>query len=127
MSTSRLFRTSKPLRHAISSSTCSSSSSTNIVRCMNKAEFNGEKRVCGSADQRRSTVPIKTSVATSDRLLITTEPEVDPVIDLASLLADVIDAVLKVFRQILERRPWKLIQMLIERVRLCFYLIVYYF
>ncbi|KAJ0025046.1 hypothetical protein Pint_08891 [Pistacia integerrima] len=115
MATSRLFRTSKPLRHAISSSTCPSSSSTNTVRCMSKAGFNGEKRICGNADQMRSTVPIKTSVATSTRMLITTGPKVDPVIDLASLLADVIDAVLKVLRQILERRPWKLIQMLIER------------
>ncbi|KAJ0087474.1 hypothetical protein Patl1_09073 [Pistacia atlantica] len=115
MATSRLFRTSKPLRHAISSSTCPSSSSTNTVRCMSKAGFNGEKRICGNADQMRSTVPMKTSVATSNRMLITTGPKVDPVIDLASLLADVIDAVLKVLRQILERRPWKLIQMFIER------------
>ncbi|XP_044510065.1 uncharacterized protein LOC123228672 isoform X1 [Mangifera indica] len=104
MATSRLFLTAEPLRHAFSSSTCSSSSSTNAVRCMGKAGFNGEKRICGNADQRRPTLPTKTSVAPLDSLLITTKP------------ADFIDALLKVSRQILERRPWKSIQMLIERV-----------
>ncbi|XP_044510066.1 uncharacterized protein LOC123228672 isoform X2 [Mangifera indica] len=103
MATSRLFLTAEPLRHAFSSSTCSSSSSTNAVRCMGKAGFNGEKRICGNADQRRPTLPTKTSVAPLDSLLITTKP------------ADFIDALLKVSRQILERRPWKSIQMLIER------------
>lgn len=65
-------------------------------------------------------LPTKASVATSDRLLITTKPKVGPVIDLASSLAQVIDALLKILRQILEQRRWKLTQMVIERVRQCF-------
>ncbi|XP_044475845.1 uncharacterized protein LOC123203525 [Mangifera indica] len=119
MATSRLLRTSNPLRHAISSSsTCSSSSSssTNTVRCVSKAGLNGDKRICGNSDHGRSMLPTKASVAASDRLLITTKPEVGPVIDLASSLAQVIDALLKILRQILEQRRWKLTQMVIERV-----------
>ncbi|KAK1554366.1 hypothetical protein Q3G72_011205 [Acer saccharum] len=115
--TTRFLRTSRPSHNIISSS--SSSISARTVRCGGKAGFNnGDKRVYGNADQRKSTVPVKASVATSNSVRITKKPEVDGGIDLATLLANVKKAVLVlVLRPLLKRRPWRLqIQMFIERV-----------
>lgn len=123
MATTRLFRTSKPSRYVLSSSTCPSSSAK-TVRCLGKAGFNGETRVlCGNGDQRKSAVPVKASVATSKSLTIITKPDADRgLIDLAALLENVTAALLKVSRQVVKRRTWKLqIQMVIERVRFILY------
>lgn len=91
---------SKPLtsRHVLPSS-CSSSVKT--VRCSSDAGFNrGEARsVCSDTDRRKSAAPIKfkVSVATSDSLMITTQPEVGRGIDLPSLLVRFTHAVLNKF------------------------------
>ncbi|KAH7567330.1 hypothetical protein ACOSP7_010837 [Xanthoceras sorbifolium] len=117
--TTRFLRTSRPSHHAISSSSSSSSSlsARTTVRCVSKAGFNGDKRVSGNGDTRKSTVPVKASVATSNSLMITKKPVVDGGIDLATLLANVTNAMLVVSRTLVRRRPWRLpIQMFIERV-----------
>ncbi|TXG52299.1 hypothetical protein EZV62_021468 [Acer yangbiense] len=116
--TTRFLRTSRPSHNIISSSS-SSSISARTVRCGGKAGFNnGDKRVYGNGDQRKSTVPVKASVATSNSVMITKKPEVDGGIDLATLLPNVKKAMLVlVLRPLVIRRPRRLqIQMFIERV-----------
>lgn len=124
MATTRLLRTSsKPLRHVTNPSTASSTFTT--VKCTGKAAgVSGEKMVSGEGDKRKqSMVVVKASMATSESL-ITAEPRVNRGINLASLLATLVNALLKVLRPPVKRKPRKLqIQMLVEKVysSLCYW------
>lgn len=120
MSTTRLLRSSKPLRHVGPPSATSSPFST--VKCAGKATgLAGEKMVSGDHGdhKRKSTVAVKASVATSEGSLLTVEPpRVERgLIDLASLLATVSNALLKVLRPpALKSKQWKFqVQKLIEK------------
>lgn len=122
MSTTRLLRSSKPLRHVGPPSATSSPFST--VKCAGKATgLNGEKKMVSGDHgdhKRKSTVAVKASVATSQGSLLTVEPpRVERgLIDLASLLATVSNALLKVLRPpALKSKQWKFqVQKLIEKV-----------
>lgn len=116
MATTRLLRTTRPLGLGLPSSTASSSSSSFSVRCLNKAGFDGDKRVsenCG----RKPMVAVKATVAFS-KSLITAQPQVNRgILDLASLVANVSKATMILLRIAVKQRPRKFhLQMFIERV-----------
>ncbi|CAK7347652.1 unnamed protein product [Dovyalis caffra] len=120
MATTRLLRSSKPLRHVGPPSTTSSPFTK--VKCAGKATgLNGEKMVSRDHGdhKRKSTVAVKSSKVTSQGSLLTVEPpRVERgLIDLASLLAAVSHSLLKVFRRpALKPKQWKLqVQMFIEK------------
>lgn len=114
MATTRLLRTTRPLGLGLPSSTSSSSSSFS-VRCLNKAGFDGEKRVSENC-RRKPMVAVKASVAFS-KSLITAQPQVNRgLLDLASLVANVSKATMILLRIAVKQRPRKFhLQMFIER------------
>lgn len=122
MTTTRLLRSSKPLHHVGPPNTASSPFTS--VKCVGKATgFNGDKMVSGDHGdhKRKSTVAVKASVAASKDSLLTVEPPrvfERGLIDLASLLATVSNALRKVLRPpALKPKLWKFqVQKLIEKV-----------
>ena len=114
MATTRLLRATRPLGLGLPSSTSSSSSFS--VRCLNKAGFDGEKRVSENC-RRKPMVAVKALVAFS-KSLITAQPEVNRrLLDLASLVANVSKATMILLRIAVKQRPRKFhLQMFIERV-----------
>ncbi|KAF9668630.1 hypothetical protein SADUNF_Sadunf14G0023700 [Salix dunnii] len=121
MTTTRLLRSSKLLHHVAPPNTTSSPFTT--VKCVGKATgFNGDKMVSGDHGdhKRKSTVAVKASVAASKGSLLTVEPPrifERGLIDLASLLAMVSNALRKVLRPpALKPKLWKFqVQKLIEK------------
>ncbi|KAG5231007.1 UPF0114 domain-containing protein [Salix suchowensis] len=121
MTTTRLLRSSKPLHHVGPPNTASSPFTS--VKCVGKATgFNGDKMVSGDHGdhKRKSTVAVKASVAASKDSLLTVEPPrvfERGLIDLASLLATVSNALRKVLRPpALKPKLWKFqVQKLIEK------------
>lgn len=114
MATTRLLRTSRPLRLGLPSSSSTSLSAT-TVRCVSAAGFNGEKRVSGD-NERKPMVAVKASVAASESL-ITSKPQVNRgLLDLASLLANASLAAVFLLRMAVKLKPRKLlVQMFLER------------
>lgn len=115
MATTRLLRSSRPLRLGLTSSSSSSLSAT-TVRCVRAAGFNGEKRLSGD-NERKPMVAVKASVAASESL-ITSKPQVNRgLLDLASLLANANLAAVFLLRMAVKLKPRKLlVQMFLERV-----------
>ncbi|XP_023905405.2 uncharacterized protein LOC112017180 [Quercus suber] len=110
MATTRLLCTTMPLGLGLPSSSSSFS-----VRCLNKAGFDGEKRVSENC-RRKPMVAVKASVAFS-KSLITAQPQVNRgILDLASLVANVSKATMILLRIAVKQRPRKFhLQMFIER------------
>ncbi|KAM3710536.1 hypothetical protein ACB098_01G039000 [Castanea mollissima] len=115
MATTRLLRTTRPLGLGLPSSTSSSSSSSFSVRCLNKAGFDGDKRVSENC-RRKPMVAVKATVA-FPKSLITAQPQVNRgLLDLASLVANISKATMILLRIAVKRRPRKFhLQMFIER------------
>ncbi|XP_043808885.1 uncharacterized protein LOC110607169 [Manihot esculenta] len=117
MATTRSLRSRRPLGHVPPPG--SASSPVTAVKCIGKSTaglLGGEKMVSGADDERKSTATaVKASVAVKESL-INAEPRVDEGIDLASLLANVGNALFKVLRPAVKRKPWNLqVQMFIEK------------
>ncbi|KAJ9186645.1 hypothetical protein P3X46_002192 [Hevea brasiliensis] len=116
MTTTRFLRSSRPLPHAPPPGSTSSSVST--VKCIGKntSGLGGEKMVSRDGDKRRSTAAaVRASVAVRESLIIA-EPRVDEGIDLASLFTTVGNALFKLLRPAVKRKPWKVqVQTLIEK------------
>ncbi|KAF8377472.1 hypothetical protein HHK36_030851 [Tetracentron sinense] len=108
--TTRMLRTSRPLRFRLPSS-CPNSSSSSTLRCLNKVGATGEKRISG-----KSMEGVKASLV-SDAAVIASELQTKSQEGLASVAADFMDAVLKILRPPVIRKPWRLhAQILIQRV-----------
>ncbi|KAF2309949.1 hypothetical protein GH714_005731 [Hevea brasiliensis] len=116
MATTRLLRSFRPLRHVPPPGSTSSSVTTVKFIGKNTAGLGGEKMVSGDGDKRKSTAAaMKPSVSTNESL-ITAESRVDEGLDLSSLLATVCNALFKVLKPAVKRKPWNLqVQMLIEK------------
>ncbi|EEF52510.1 uncharacterized protein LOC8260922 isoform X1 [Ricinus communis] len=116
MTTTRMLPSYRPMHHVHPPGLASSSVST--VKCIGKTSgLGGEKMVSsGDCDKKKPKIAVKASVATT-KSLITAEQVVDRgLIDLASLLAIVGNALVKVLRPAVKRRQWKLqAQMLLEK------------
>lgn len=115
MATTRLLRTSRPLRLGLPSSSSSSLSAT-TVRCLSTAGFNGEKRVSGDSE-RKPMVAVKASMVASESL-ITSQPKLNRgLLDFASLLAKASLAAVFLLRMAVKLKPRKLlVQIFLERV-----------
>ncbi|KAF8410609.1 hypothetical protein HHK36_003141 [Tetracentron sinense] len=114
MATTRLLRTSRPLGLTLPSFCHNSTSSSTLIRCLNKAGATGDKRVSGNGE-RKSTVGVKALVASD--VLITSERHTKSDFHLASLVANFTDALLKILRPALKRKSRGLqAQMLIQKV-----------
>ncbi|GAV88488.1 UPF0114 domain-containing protein [Cephalotus follicularis] len=113
MATTRLLRSSKPLRHV--SPLSATSSSVAIIRCLSKAGFN-EGKMASGVGEWKSTVAVK---ATSESV-ITLKPGVNHHgLDMATLMSNVTNAMVKFLRPAVKRKPKKLkIQFFFERVLL---------
>ncbi|XP_048226941.1 uncharacterized protein LOC8260922 isoform X2 [Ricinus communis] len=126
MTTTRMLPSYRPMHHVHPPGLASSSVST--VKCIGKTSgLGGEKMVSsGDCDKKKPKIAVKASVATT-KSLITAEQVVDRgLIDLASLLAIVGNALVKVLRPAVKRRQWKLqAQMLLEKG--CFLILESYF
>ncbi|XP_022752249.1 uncharacterized protein LOC111300959 isoform X2 [Durio zibethinus] len=118
MATTRLLRSSnKPLGRLFSASSSWPSSPGKTVRCVSEGALNGEKKVC-ERSERKPTVAVKASVAaTKSTTVVISKPQVDWGRELASLLANAINAMRQVLRPVIKPRRWKLhVQMFIEKV-----------
>ncbi|XP_065881394.1 uncharacterized protein [Euphorbia lathyris] len=123
MSTTRLLlRSCKPLRHVSPSAASSSSSSVSTLKCQAKASgLGGEKKGSGSGsadlgDKRKSDGLAVKAAAT--RSLITLDPPAndEDIVDLASLLPFVRNALVKVLTPPVQPKSWKLhLQFAIEK------------
>ncbi|KAH0990405.1 hypothetical protein GBA52_001888 [Prunus armeniaca] len=119
MATTRLLRTFKPMTFHSSSS--SSSLPPKTLRCSSKAgSLSGEKRLGGKNDnhERKQTVVVKASMATSDTMSITLKPQVNRgrFAELVSLLTKTNRALLILLRTALKPKPSRQqVQMFIER------------
>ncbi|XVE94784.1 hypothetical protein REPUB_Repub02eG0039000 [Reevesia pubescens] len=117
MATTRLLRPSnKPLGRVFASSSSWSSSSVKTVRCISKGGLDGEKKL---SSERKPTGAVKASMAAAENsTIIISKPQVDWGRELASLLANAINAMRQVLiKPVIKPRPSKLhVQMLIEKV-----------
>ncbi|CAB4265793.1 unnamed protein product [Prunus armeniaca] len=119
MATTRLLRTFKPMTFHSSSS--SSSLPPKTLRCSSKAgSLSGEKRLGGKNDnhERKQTVVVEASMATSDTMSITLKPQVNRgrFAELVSLLTKTNRALLILLRTALKPKPSRQqVQMFIER------------
>lgn len=120
MAATRLLRTFKPMTFHSSSS--SSSLPLKTLRCWSMAgSLSGDKRLGGKNDnhERKQTVVVKASVATSDTMSITLKPQVNRgrLAELLSLLTKTARALLILLRTALKPKPSRQqVQMFIERV-----------
>ncbi|XVE55981.1 hypothetical protein DITRI_Ditri03aG0200900 [Diplodiscus trichospermus] len=118
MATTRLLRPSnRPLGRIFAASSSWPSSLVETVRFISKRGLDAEKKVCGNSE-RKPTVAVKASVAEAERTaLVISKPQVDWGREVASLLANAMNAMRQVLRPVVKPRPWKLhVQMLIEKV-----------
>jgi hypothetical protein len=126
MATTRLLRTSRPLRLGLPSSSSSPSSlSGTTVRCVSKAAghgFNGDQKTVSGDRERKPMVAVKALLAASESLTTTTsKPQVNRrgLLDLASLLANASLAAVFSLRLAVKVKPRKFyVQMFLERVLL---------
>ncbi|XWS14632.1 hypothetical protein CRYUN_Cryun35bG0025900 [Craigia yunnanensis] len=121
MATTRLLRSSnKPLGRIFAASSSWPSLLGKTVKCVSKGGLDGEKKVCGNSE-RKLMVAAKDPVAAAESTTeVISKPQVDWGRELASLLANAINAInamRQVLKPVVKPRPWKLhFQMLIEKV-----------
>ncbi|XVF63944.1 hypothetical protein PTKIN_Ptkin09bG0127300 [Pterospermum kingtungense] len=117
MATTRLLRSSnKCLGRSVAASSSWPSLSVKTVRCISKGGLDGEKKACVSSSERKPAVIVKASVAAAETSsLVIPKPQVDWGRELASLLANAVNAMRHVLRPVVKPRPWN-VQMLIEKV-----------
>lgn len=121
MATTRLLRSSRPLPHVHPPGSTSSSSTS--LKCIAKNTAAGlggdQKMVSSDGDKRKSTAAVvKASVAIRESCITTDSRADEGILDLASLVATLGNALFKVLRPAVKRKPWKIqVQSLIEKVR----------